>query len=98
MTNKGFSLLEVLLTILIVTSLTLVTLSRVNNFNLSWLDFSNKYLYLQTDSLINKNENYVEGYDIHFNENGRVNRAQTIDFHNKKIVIHLGTGYLSYEE
>ena len=98
MTNKGFTLLETLLTVLIVTSLTLVTLSRVNNLDLEWIVFSNEYLSLQADSLINKKTNYLDNYDVHFNENGRVNRAQTIEFRNKKLVIHLGNGYISYEE
>ena len=32
------------------------------------------------------------------NKNGKVNKAQTINISNRNIIIHLGTGYFTYEE
>lgn len=98
MNNKGFTMLEVLLTIMITSSMLVLTLDRANSINLDWLYFSNDYLTKQTDSLINKQRNDINDYSISFNENGKVNKAQTISVGEKRIVIHLGTGYFTYEE
>lgn len=91
-------MLEMLITMLIISSLFVITFKSFSSPNLSWVYFSNEYLRKQTSSLINKEVNYVENSNIHFNENGRVNRADTITIGNKNIVIHLGSGYLTYEE
>ena len=99
MTKKGFTLLEVLLTLLIVSSLFLLTLTRTTKTNLDWIEVSNEYLKNLSCSLTRKEENALEyeGKYIRFNEMGRVNKAQTINIGNKNIVIHLGNGYLTHE-
>lgn len=98
MNNKGFTLLEMLLTIFIVTSFFTLFISNINNPDLSWIYFSNEYVEKQADSLINRKDNNINNYLIHFNPNGKVNKAQTINIGNKNIIIHLGTGYFTYEE
>ena len=97
MIKKGFTLLETLLALMIVSSLLVVTLNKFVEPDLSWISFCDEYLLSQTDSLINKQENGVDGYNVHFNSMGRVNQAQTIHFNNKDVVIHLGNGYLTHE-
>lgn len=97
MNNKGFTLLEMILTIFIVTSFFMLMITRITNPDLSWIYFSNEYIEKQADSLINRKDNNMNNYLIHFNMNGKVNKAQTIPIGNKSIVIHLGTGYVTYE-
>lgn len=95
--SNGFTMLEMLITILIISSLFVVSVNTFENPDLSWTSFSNDYLTKQTSSLVNKEVNYVNS-SIHFNENGRVNRANTINKGNMNIIIHLGSGYLTYEK
>ena len=101
MTKKGFTLLETLLSLIIISGFFVLTLKREVNVNLDYINFSNDYLTKQADSLVNKSENELDSiygnYYVHFNECGRVNMAQTINFDNKNVVIHLGNGYLTYE-
>lgn len=101
MIKKGFTLIEMVLTLMIISSLLVVSLKRETKLNLKWISFSNEYLTKQVDSLCNKRENelndYIDNYYVHFNEMGRVNKAQTINFNNKKVIIHLGNGYLTNE-
>lgn len=95
--SKGFTLLEMLLTLMIVTSMFVITLNRISDVDTSWAYFSNEYLYQQVDSLVNKKSNHLSNYPISFNKQGKVNQARTITFNGKNVVIHLGTGYLTYE-
>lgn len=101
MIKKGYSLLEILLTLMIVSSLSLVCLSIYKAPDVDYLLFMNDYLNLQCDSLINHIRNDMDNVytseHISFNENGRVNNANTINISNHDIVIHLGSGYLTYE-
>ena len=82
---------------MIVTSMLIITLNKVSNVNTDWAYFSNEYLYLQADSLTNKRNNHLTSYPVSFNNQGKVNQARTLSFKSKNIVIHLGTGYLTYE-
>ena len=98
MTNKkGFSLLEMLLTLMIVTSLLVITLNKVSDADMSWAYFSNEYLTLQANSIKCKQSSRLNNYLISFNSEGKVNQARTISFNGKNVIIHLGTGYLTYE-
>lgn len=97
MTKKGFGILDVLLLLLIVSSITLISLSKYHKPDFEYLYLSNKILKSHTDSLINKQYNYIDNEDIYFNENGNINKAQTINFKNHQIILHLGNGYLVYE-
>jgi len=99
--NKGFTILELLITLLIIPSLFLITLPKSANINLDYLTFMNKYLALQTDSIVNSRSNYLSNdygkYTVNFNESGKVNMAQTINFDHTDVIIHLGNGYITYE-
>lgn len=96
MIKKGFSLLEILLTLVIVSSMLVLTLPFYSDLDLKHLYFLNDYLLKQKDSLISHERNDVD-YGITFNENGRVNQAKTIDINSHKLIVHLGNGYITYE-
>ena len=36
-------------------------------------------------------------HDVSFNKDGKVNMGQTINFDNGDVVIHVGSGYITYE-
>jgi len=97
MTKSGFSLLSMLLTLMIVSSCFLVVLKNRNEVNVEQINFMNEYINKQSDSLLNGIENDIDEYDIHFNNKGHVNRAQTIKIGNHSIIIHLGNGYASID-
>lgn len=98
MNKRAFTLLETLFTLMVVSSLFVLTLSKEVKLDLSWINFSNEYLIKQKDSIINKEENEINDFTyVHFNKAGRVNQAQTINFNNRKVIVHLGNGYLTYE-
>lgn len=97
MTKKGFGILDILVLLLIVSSLTLVSISNFRKPDFEYIYLTNNILKSHTNSLINKEYNYIDNWGIYFNENGNINKAQTINFKNKKIILHLGNGYLLYE-
>lgn len=96
MTKKGFSMLEILLTLCIVGSLLLVSLSYTNKLNLDHLSFMDSYERNKCDSLLFHRSNVINK-GVSFNSDGNVNKAKTIEFNNHKIIIHLGNGYITYE-
>lgn len=101
MTKKGFTMLETIITLFIISSFFVVSLKRTTNLNLDWIYFSNEYIEIQTNSLIDKESNNIlntySNAFVSFNSSGKVNHAQTIEIGNKKLIIHLGTGYITYE-
>lgn len=93
-TNSGFSLLEMILVMCIITSLSVVVLSKNNELELEHLYFINDYLYEQSLALSQReSREYEKG--IRFNSMGHVNRADTISFNTKAVVVHLGNGYVT---
>lgn len=97
MTNKGFTLLEMLLVVMILSSLALLTLNNFKDLNNDHLLFMNEYLKTQDEALTRKEELSLQEHGIFFYKSGRVNQARTININNHKIIIHLGNGYLTYE-
>ena len=100
MNKKAYGMLSLLVLIVVMTCVSLITLVNYREVNLDKYYFVNDYLYEQSNALASKEDidlNNKEGKPIHFNKDGKVNMAQTIDFNNGKIVIHLGNGYLTYE-
>ncbi len=97
MNNKGFSLLEMLLTMMLISSLSLLALKNYSFIDLSHLDFLNDYLISQNEALTNRQTIALNNHDIYFYPSGRVNRANTIKINNHKIIIHLGNGHIAYE-
>lgn len=100
MNKKGFSLLEILLTLFVISSLTVLLISHLSTPNLDHIYFMNDYIKCQSEAIcerenIQMNNSY--GKSIDFNKDGKVNMGQTVDINNHKIVIHIGTGYPTYE-
>lgn len=96
MIKKGYSLVEMLVTLSIISIFTLLVLYNAHFLDLSHLFYINDYLYTQSESLTNRGSNsYKDG--IRFNSMGRVNSAKTIKIGNHEIIIHLGTGYVTFK-
>lgn len=95
--NKGFTLVEMCIVILSLSSLTLVCLPAFELSNTEWYLFPSRYFHEQSKSILESEENEVEMEDgdvIHFNNKGNVRSAKTIRIGNRKIVVELGGGRL----
>ena len=97
MTNKGFSLLSVILVLFVISSFLVLTINNYVQFDDSYLVFINDYLYKQNDSIVNRRRNNINEIGNSINSTGHINRAQTINKGNHKIILHIGNGYLTYE-
>lgn len=95
--NKGYTLLSILLVLMMLSSFMVLSLNMFKDFDDSHLIFINNYLNNQADSLTNRSENTIEGSNNHFNKNGHVAKAESIEIGNHKVIIHLGNGYITYE-
>ena len=91
-TNRGFTLLEMLLVMCILISLSVISLSRNSDLELEHLYYLNDYLYEQSNAMT-KRTNTAFSKGISFNSMGHVNRAMTIEFKRHSVVVHLGNGY-----
>lgn len=99
MNKNGYTLIEMLLTLVVIASMLTLTLHNTYMFDSKHYDFMNAYLSKQVDSLTSRNNLVLEEDDsIYFNENGHVNRGQSINIGRYKIIVHLGNGYLTYEQ
>lgn len=94
--QKGFSMLEMLVCLIIISGLMLVSLRNTNNINLDHYYFLNEYALKQSEAMLNKEDESI-GNGVSFNSMGRVNQARTIEFNNHKVIIHLGNGYATCE-
>ena len=93
-TKKGFTLIETLLSLMIICAVGLISLSFNPSLNLEHYYFMNDYLITLAESLTNKEESsYKNG--VYINSMGHVKQAKTIDFGRHKVIIHLGNGYAS---
>lgn len=90
--NKGFSMLEMLICICLISTLMLLSISNTNNLNLDHYGFLNEYLLAQSKAILNR-EDLSMGKGVTFNGMGHVNQARTIEFGNHEVIIHLGNGY-----
>ena len=90
--KKGFSMLEMLACMCIISTLMILTISNTSNIDLDHYQFLNDYLYDQSLAIYNRQQVNV-GSGIYFNSMGHVNQARTIDFKNHSVIIHLGSGY-----
>ena len=95
-TKKGYSMLEMLICMCILTSMIILCVSNYGELNMDSYYFLNDYLLKQASALANK-ENSEINNEIYFNSMGHINQARTIEFPNHKIIIHLGTGYATLQ-
>ena len=90
--KKGFSMLEMLVCICIVSAITILSINSTNNLDVDHYYFINDYLLKQSEAMKNR-ENVDVGKGIYFNNMGHVNQARTIDIGKHSLIIHLGNGY-----
>lgn len=95
-TNKGFSMLEMIICLFIISSISILCLTNFEIINLDYYYYLSDYLYNQSLAILDKQNRYID-YNVRFNSMGHVNKAQTINIGKHYIIIHLGNGYLSYE-
>lgn len=93
-TNKGFSMMEMLLCMIAMSALMVLSLSSIKELDLDHYYFLNNYLKRQSEA-IRYTKNVSIGKGIEFNGMGHVNQAKTIDYSNHSIIIHLGNGYVT---
>ena len=95
-TNKGFTMLQMLISLCLITSLSLLYLNINYTLNFDHYYFMNDYLFVQSKSILSKQEHsYEKG--IRFNSMGHINQGRTIDINKHKVIVHLGNGYVTYE-
>ena len=90
--KKGFSMLEMLASLVVISALMLVSLNNTKSLNLDHYYFLNEYLLSQSEAMLNKERVSLQ-HGISINSMGKVNQAKTIEFKNHKVIIHLGNGY-----
>lgn len=96
MTKKGYSMVEMLVCLCIVSALLMVSIRKTGILSVEHYSYLNNYLLIQSKAILNKEYiPYEKG--VTFNSMGHVNQARTIDFKNHKVIIHLGNGYITYE-
>lgn len=110
MENKnGFMMIDLLLTMLMITSMAILYISNYKPVSLNYLTFLYDYLNLQSEAMVNEQqriympkESVYYNAIIQFNPKGHVNKAQTIHVLDDKkwtdIVIELGSGRLVVKE
>lgn len=89
-------MLEMMICICILASISLLTLFNNKELNLEGYYFLNDYLSSQSKSFTEKQQ-YEIGHYVYFNHMGHVNQARTINFDNHKVIVHLGNGYATFE-
>ena len=92
--DKGFTLLEMLISLMIIALSGLITLSFNPHLNLDHYYYMNDYLETLNDCFTSKKGDVFEG-GIYINSDGHVRQAKTIDFSSHQVIIHLGNGYAS---
>lgn len=95
-TNDGFTLLEMLICLFIISAISLLTITNFKDLNLEHYYFMNDYLYNQSSAIKDKKKKYLD-YGLSINKSGHINMAKTIKINGHNIIIHLGNGYITYE-
>ena len=94
--KKGFTLMEMMVALFVASSLTIVTLSRFDEPNVDHYYFMSRMALEQSKAILNKEKVYLE-HNISFNGMGHVEVPRTIAFGRHKVIVHLGSGYATWE-
>lgn len=98
MSIKGFTLLEMMITLCVICTFFTIVLIKRTSIDENYYAFSSHYLYTQSEAMRKAQKEYIDENHISFNALGNVNKAQTILFSNqKKIIVELGGGRLAYK-
>lgn len=101
LSNKGFTLVEMCIVMLSLSTLALICLPAHEFSQGEWYLFPSKYWKKQSDSILNGEDNQIEsedGHIIYFNQKGNVRQAKTLQIGNRKLVVELGGGRLLEKE
>jgi competence protein ComGC len=96
--KKGYILIELLIVLLIMSVLEIIFLPQLKEPKLNSYNFKNDYLLAQTIALVNNEKVIVDTgkYNINskleLNSKANVNKAQSLNIDNHKIIITLGMG------
>ena len=96
MNKKGFSVLELILVLIISMAVSVLTISNGKSLNMEHYYFMNDYLLKQSDSMRSCSHSSIDK-NVGFNSMGRTSNAQTINFPKRKVIVHLGNGYITCE-
>lgn len=93
---------ELLVVIVVLAFLCIFYLPQYPQVDFKDYRFMNDYLYTQSVAMSSKERTEMENdtiapFPIYFSKTGNVNQAQTITGELFQIIIHLGNGYLTYE-
>ena len=91
-TEQGFTVLEMLVCLCIIGSLTMLGLGRRSDLELDHLYYLNDYLLNQSEA-ISQRQTVAYEKGVSFNSMGHVDMARTIGFGSHSIVVYLGNGY-----
>lgn len=98
MNKDGFTLLELVICVSIITILMTTFHLKEISIDFSLFHFLNDYYHHQMNALMHKEEMIYDDYAyIRFNEKGNVNKGQTIHLNKHKVFVHVGNGSLRYE-
>ena len=95
-TRKGFTLPELLLTIIIFAAAVLLTSAGSAHPDLQHLYFMDDYLLRQSEAMSQRISCFYEK-GITFNSMGHVNMGKTLHFGSHEIIVHLGNGYATLQ-
>lgn len=93
--NKGFTLIEMLVVLLIISLLmSIFSLKITYKYHKSTNMLINEIVYLQFEAIYENDDRYYDEYDmdIHFNRIGNVNHADSYQYYQDEIIVLLGTG------
>lgn len=91
--NDGFSLIEVLLVIGILSLLSLLVMPLSSIAVAAEIPIDTEILEAQVTALYLRSKYEVNHLDnVYLNSIGNINHAQTLSFKGKKVVLHLGFG------
>lgn len=101
MNKNGFTLMQMVVTLMIVSSMFVLSISKISIPSQEYHYFISDYLYNQAYALSNyERVNFKNDYsniEISFNERGSVNQGQSFNVENRLIVIRPATGNIRYE-
>ncbi|GEM_PF-5933423 len=101
MSKKGFTMLECVLCMLIVSSMFVLTLTKWNMPDTDDKEFICEYNLFHASSLNNEGNtcylNQYSKYPIIFNKHSTINMGQSFNIGKRKIVIRPITGYIREE-
>ena len=95
--KRGFTLLELLICLAVICSLSLLALSSYRPISFDAEYFVLESLVLQLDAMVQRQSksNRINGIDIAYNLYGHPSHCNTYHFQRNNVIVHLGWGKIS---